>query len=48
MPNHVHLLIEADSQFGIAKVVRYMKGRSSKFLRQEFPWLQRHHPSNFG
>ncbi len=45
MPDHVHLLIEADPQFGIAKVVRYMKGRSSRFLRQEFPWLKSRLPT---
>ncbi len=26
MPDHVHLLVEVDPQFGIAKLVRYMKG----------------------
>lgn len=45
MPDHVHLLIEVDPQFGIAKVVRYMKGRSSRFLRQEFPWLKSRLPT---
>lgn len=45
MPDHVHLVIEADPQFGIAKVVRYMKGRSSRFLRQEFPWLKSRLPT---
>lgn len=45
MPDHVHLLIAADPQFGIAKIVRYMKGRSSRFLRQEFPWLKSRLPT---
>ncbi|MDJ0795373.1 MAG: IS200/IS605 family transposase [Calothrix sp. MO_167.B12] len=45
MPDHVHLLLEVDPQFGIAKVVRYMKGRSSRFLRQEFPWLKSRLPT---
>ena len=40
MNDHVHVLVEVDPQFGIAKLVRYMKGRSSKLLRQEFPWLK--------
>ena len=43
--DHVHLLIEAVQPFGIAKVVRYMKGRSSRFLRQEFPWLKSRLPT---
>jgi putative transposase len=45
MPDHVHLLVEVDPQFGIAKVVRYMKGCSSRFLRQEFPWLKSRLPT---
>ncbi|NJL79026.1 MAG: IS200/IS605 family transposase [Richelia sp. SL_2_1] len=45
MSDHVHLLLDVDPQFGIAKVVRYMKGRSSRFLRQEFPWLKSRLPT---
>lgn len=44
-PDHVHLLIDCDPQFGIAKIVRYMKGRSSRFLRQELPWLKSRLPT---
>lgn len=40
MNDHVHVFVEVDPQFGIAKLVRYMKGRSSRLLRQEFPWLK--------
>ena len=36
MPDHVHLLVDVDPQFGIAKLVRAIKGRSSRILRQEF------------
>ena len=39
MPDHVHLLVEVDPQFGIHRLVKLMKGRSSRLLRQEFPWL---------
>lgn len=39
MPDHVHLLIEVDPQFGIHKAVKQIKGRTSRILRQEFPWL---------
>ena len=45
MPDHVHLLVEWDPQFGIAKLIRYMKGRSSRYLRQEFPWLKSRLPT---
>lgn len=39
MPDHVHLLLEVDPQFGIHKAVKKIKGRSSRTLRQEFSWL---------
>ena len=39
MPDHVHLLIEVDPQFGIYKAIKRIKGRTSRILRQEFPWL---------
>ena len=45
MPDHVHLLIEVDPQFGIHRVVKMIKGRSSRLLRQEFPILKRRIPS---
>ena len=45
MPDHVHLLVEVDPQFGIHRLVKRMKGRSSRLLRQEFPWLKKRLPS---
>jgi putative transposase len=45
MPDHVHLLVECDPQFGIHRLVRLIKGRSSRFLRQEFPVLKRKLPT---
>jgi putative transposase len=45
MPDHVHVLVEIDPQYGIAKLVRNMKGRSSRLLRQEFPWLRSRLPT---
>jgi len=39
MPEHMHFLIGVDPQFGIHRLVRYLKGRSSHLLRQEFSWL---------
>ncbi len=44
-PDHVHLLVECDPQLGIHRLVRYIKGRSSHFLRQEFPVLKRKLPT---
>jgi putative transposase len=45
MPDHVHLLCEADPQFGIHKLVKRLKGRSSRLLRQEFPRLKSRLPA---
>lgn len=45
MPDHVHVLIEIDPQYGIAKLVRNMKGRSSRLLREEFAWLKSRIPT---
>lgn len=45
MPDHVHLLVEVDPQFGIHKLVRRIKGRSSRLLRQEFSWCRTRLPS---
>nr|WP_169405719.1 IS200/IS605 family transposase [Deinococcus apachensis] len=45
MPDHVHLLVEVDSQFGLHTFVKLAKGRSSRLLRQEFPWLKSRLPT---
>ncbi|MBV8231737.1 MAG: IS200/IS605 family transposase [Planctomycetaceae bacterium] len=45
MPDHVHLLVEVDPQFGIHRFVKLTKGRSSRLLRQEFPWLRSRLPT---
>jgi len=45
MPDHVHLLVEVDPQFGIHKLVKHLKGRSSRLLRREFPALKSRLPS---
>ena len=45
MPDHVHLLMEVDPQFGIHKAVKLIKGRTSRILRQEFSWLRSRLPS---
>ena len=45
MPDHVHLLMEVDPQFGIHKAVKQIKGRTSRILRQEFGTLRSRLPS---
>jgi REP-associated tyrosine transposase len=45
MPDHVHLLVGCDPQFGIHRLVKLLKGYSSHALRAEFPALKRRLPS---
>jgi putative transposase len=45
MPDHVHLLVGCDPQFGIHRLVRLVKGTSSHQMRQEFPELKKRLPS---
>lgn len=45
MPDHVHLFIEVDPQFGMHKAVKQIKGCTSRILRQEFIWLRSRLPS---
>ena len=33
----VYLLVGCDPQFGIHRLVKYLKGTSSRYLHQEFP-----------
>lgn len=45
MPDHVHLLVDCDPQFGIHRLVKAIKGRSSRLLRQEYPSLKSRLPT---
>ncbi|MFC4998355.1 IS200/IS605 family transposase [Dactylosporangium cerinum] len=45
MPDHVHLLVVCDPQFGIHRLVKQIKGRSSRLLRAEFPHLKSRLPT---
>ncbi|MDP3064603.1 MAG: IS200/IS605 family transposase [Chloroflexota bacterium] len=40
-PDHVHLFIRGDTRTPIHKIIRAIKGRSSRLLRQEFPALRK-------
>ncbi len=40
MPDHVHILVEVDPQFGIHRLVKRMKATSANILRKEFPYLR--------
>lgn len=40
MPDHVHLLLDVNPDYGISKLIREIKGISSRALRSEFPELK--------
>jgi len=43
--DHVHILLECDPQYGVHKLVKNIKGVSSRILRQEFPSLKSRLPT---
>ncbi|MDQ2906577.1 MAG: IS200/IS605 family transposase [Ktedonobacteraceae bacterium] len=45
MPDHVHLLVGCDPQFGIHRLVKCVKGATSHQVRQEYPALKQKLPS---
>jgi putative transposase len=45
MPDHVHLLVGCDPQFGIHRLVKLLKGTCSRKACEEFPTLKRRLPS---
>ena len=40
-PDHVHMLVVVPPQLAPAKLVQFLKGRSSRMLQQEFPHLRK-------
>ena len=45
MPDHAHLVLGVDPQYGIHRLVKGIKGRSSRLLRQEFSPLRTRIPT---
>lgn len=39
MPDHVHLLVDCGTRYGINRPVRLARGGTSGYLRSEFPSL---------
>ena len=39
--DHVHMLVSVPPQLAPAKLVQYLKGRSSRLLQEEFPQLKK-------
>jgi len=44
-PDHVHALLSVDPQYGIHRLVKLIKGRSSRLLRREFARLRSRLPT---
>src|SRR5262245_55925841 len=40
-PDHIHMLVSAPPELSPAKMVQYIKGRSSRRLQEEFPELRK-------
>ena len=40
-PDHIHMLVSCEPDLSPAKVVQYLKGRSSRRLQDEFPELRK-------
>jgi len=40
MPDHVHLLVDVDPQYGIHRLIKEIKGLSSREMRRDFPFLK--------
>jgi putative transposase len=45
MPDHVHLVVEADPTLCAAEIVNRFKGRTGRLLREEFPALRSRLPT---
>ena len=45
MPDHVHLLVDVEPQYGIHRLIKEIKAVSSGELRQSFAFLKRRLPT---
>ena len=45
MPDHVHVLVSIPPDKSVSQAIRYMKGVTSRVLRQEFPELESRLPT---
>ena len=39
-PDHVHIMVQLRPSISVSKAVQYLKGGSSKIIREEFPDLE--------
>jgi len=42
--DHIHILVDIDTQYGVHRLIKLIKGRSSFLLRREFKFLKRTMP----
>tara|TARA_B100000929_G_C15492275_1_gene414853 strand:- start:1612 stop:2019 length:408 start_codon:yes stop_codon:yes gene_type:complete len=45
MPDHIHLLVDVDPQFGVHKFIKRVKGRSSRILRDKYEEIRKRIPT---
>lgn len=45
LPDHVNVLVTIDPQYGVHRLVKEIKARSSRLLRREFPALRSRLPT---
>ena len=45
MPDHVHILVEIDPVVGVHRLVKRIKGRSSRILRSKYKFLRSRLPT---
>ncbi len=45
MPDHVHLLVDVDPQFGVHKFIKRVKGKSSRILRDKYQSIRKRVPT---
>lgn len=45
MPDHVRLLVDVDPHYGIHRLIKEIKGLSSRELRQNFPFIKSRLPT---
>ena len=44
MPDHIHLLLDVDPDFGINSALKWIKGRTASVLNKRFPELRKRLP----
>lgn len=40
MPDHIHILLKMDSKVSLSNLMKFMKGKSSRFLNENHTYLE--------